>query len=284
MTAGNIQQFESSGVLKQNQFIINFRTMVSPKYSFFGNYRLGFAKGDSDGPFSYPAYSYDLTGEYGRSSFDTRHSFVIGGNISIPWGISLNPFITAFSGRPFNITRGIDTNRDGVFNERPTFGELQARCGELGLTTSFCDVSGNDPSAIIPRNYGEGPSFFGVNMRVSKTFGFGGGSAPAAVGGGQGGGRGGRRGGGGAGPAMMGGGMRGGPGGGGDGRSPYSLTIGVNFSNLLNTVNLGTPIGSLSSDRFGQSTSTNGGFGGFGGFGGGTGPNRRIELQARFSW
>lgn len=281
---GNIQQFESTGVLKQNQFIINFRTMVSPKYSLFGNYRLGFAKGDSDGAFSYPAYSYDLTGEYGRSSFDTRHSFVIGGNISMPWGVSLNPFITAFSGRPFNITRGIDANRDGVFTERPTFGELQARCSELGLTASFCDIGSNDPFATIPRNYGEGPSFFNVNMRVSKTFGFGGGGEAQAAdsGGGRSGGGGGRRGG--AAGAMMGGGMRGGRGGSGDGRSPYSLTIGVNFSNLLNTVNLGTPIGSLSSDRFGQSTSTGGGFGGFGGFGGGTGPNRRIELQARFSW
>jgi len=61
----------------------------------------------------------------------------------------------------------------------------------------------------------------------------------------------------------------------------------LNISNLFNTVNLGTPIGNLASSRFGQSTSTLGGFGGFGGggFGGGaSSANRRIELQARFSW
>lgn len=80
----------------------------------------------------------------------------------------------------------------------------------------------------------------------------------------------------------------GGFGGGGSGK-PYNLTLALQFSNLLNTVNLGTPIGNLVSSRFGQSTSVAGAFGGFGGggFGGGGGSssgNRRVELQARFSW
>jgi hypothetical protein len=45
-------------------------------------------------------------------------------------------------------------------------------------------------------------------------------------------------------------------------------------------------VGNISSSRFGQPTSTAGGFGGFGpgGGGGGGSSNRRIELQARFSW
>jgi hypothetical protein len=76
---------------------------------------------------------------------------------------------------------------------------------------------------------------------------------------------------------MMGGGF-----GGGDRRKPYNLNLSINFQNLLNNVNPGPPVGNLASFRFGQSTSLGGGFGGFGG-GGGT-ANRRIELQARFSW
>ena len=86
---------------------------------------------------------------------------------------------------------------------------------------------------------------------------------------------------------MMGGGMRGGGGRmggfGGDGRSRYNLTLGVQVSNLFNTVNLSTPVGNMASSRFGQSISTAGGFGGFGG-GGSSAANRRIELQARFNW
>lgn len=285
---GNIYQYESSGILNQNQIVLNFRTNISNKYTLFGNYRLGYAKGDSDGAFSSPAYAYDLTGEYGRSLFDIRHNFVLGGNINLPWSLSLNPFVTASSGRPFNITRGVDANGDGLFNERPTFAQLGARCNELGLTASWCDISGSDPNSIVPRNYGQGPSYFAVNLRLSRTFGFGKAAEPAASTRGQGGGPGGGGGipGMGRGPGG-GGGMRGGGGGGGGNTGkPYNLNISINANNLFNNVNFNTPVGSLASSRFGQSTSIAGGFGGFGGGGGfgSSGANRRIELQTRFSW
>ncbi len=287
-TLGNIYQYESSGVLNQNQMIVNFRSMFNSKLSLWGNYRLGFARGNADGAGTFPAYSYDLAGEYGRSSFDIRHNFVIGGNFTLPWGVSLSPFIIANSGRPFNITRGIDLNGDALFTERPTFGELGARCSELGISAPYCDIAGQDPNTIIPRNYGQSPKYFSVNLRLSKNFGFGGSGQQVAqtegrpagggipVAGGPGGGRGGRGGGGG----RMGG--RGGFGGGGE-RKPYNLNIGLGFNNLFNNVNFGSPIGNLASGRFGQSTSTSGGFGGFGGGGGGS-ANRRVELQMRFSW
>lgn len=302
---GNIYEYESSGVVKQNQLRVNFNTTISTKYSLFGNYGLSFTNSDSDGAGSFPSYTYDLTGEYGRSSGDIRHSFVIGGNVTLPWKISLNPFIIASTGRPFNITRGTDDNSDGLFTERPTFGEVRTRCTELHLASSFCDIGSNDASSIIPRNYGQAPGSFTVNLRVGRSFGFGstaetrasngrgggdGGGGGRAGGGGGGGGGGNRGGGGGGGPVMMGGGG-GGPmmvamgGGGGDVRKPYNLNLSINFNNLFNHVNLGPPVGSLSSSRFGQSTSTGGGFGGFGGGGGGgSGPNRRIELSARFSF
>ncbi|CAN5404758.1 hypothetical protein BH10ACI3_BH10ACI3_07320 [soil metagenome] len=285
---GNINEYDASGTMNQNQFILSFRTNLSSRFSLSGNYRLSFMNGDSDGAGSNPAYAYDFAGEYGRSSGDVRHNFVVFGNITLPWNVSLNPFIFITSGRPFNITKGFDANGDGVFTERPTFGDLQARCSLANLTTSFCNTSGYDPSAIIPRNFGVGPGSTTVNLRVGKTFGFGQAAQTAGRGngGGQGGGMpagamaGGQHGGGR--PGGGGGGMFGG--GGGDIRRPYNLNLSLNFSNLLNHVNYGTPVGSLSSSRFGQSTSTAGGFGGFGGGGGSSGPNRRIELSARFSW
>ena len=296
---GNIYEYESTGRASQQQFVLNFRSNFSTKVSLFGNYRLGFSNGDSDGAGSFPAYSYDLSSEYGRSSSDIRHFFLVGGNINLPWAISVSPFIQAGSGRPFNITRGIDFNNDSLFTERPTFGELGARCDELNLTWSFCDVSGFDPNAIIPRNFGQGNSFFSVNMRFSKNFGFGGSKEAVAANGGQAGGQGGRGGnrggGGGRGPGGGGGGgqrtvIAGGGGGpmmmmmgGGDGRKPYNLNISVDVTNIFNNVNYAPPVGNLASERFGQVTSILGSFGGFGGFGGAS-ANRRIVLQARFSW
>jgi hypothetical protein len=271
--------------------VINLRTMLSQGVSIFGNYRLGFAEGDSDGAGSFPAYSYDTSGEFGRSSFDIRHNFTLGGNFTIPYGISLSPFIVANSGRPFNITRGVDVNGDSLFTERPTYGELSARCNFLNLINSFCNVGDNDPNAIIPRNYGQSPTFFSVNLRINKNFGFGGSGDTVAQndqpGGGQRGGGGGQRGGGGGGGMGGGrggmGGGRGGFGGGGE-RKPYNLNVGININNLFNNVNYGTPVGNLNSSRFGRSTSISGGFGGFGGGGGGSAANRRVELSMRFSW
>lgn len=82
--------------------------------------------------------------------------------------------------------------------------------------------------------------------------------------------------GGGGGRGMMGGGGSGGPG----------LTFAVNISNLLDRTNEGTPVGNLSSPKFGESTGLAGFFMGFGpggggGGGGGDAGNRRIELQIR---
>lgn len=302
--AGNIYQYESSGVVEQQQLIFNFRATVNPKISFFGNYRLGYAEGDTDGgggfggffggsAGGFPAYSYDLDGEYGRSAFDVRHNVVFGGSFTAPWDIRLNPFIIFRSGTPFNITNGIDTNGDSIYTERPTYSQLNARCGSLGLTYDFCDISDiADPNEIIPRNYGRGPSFFNVSLNITKNFGFG--SSPESTraatqgennqgGGITGGGPGGRGGRGGIG----GGGGRGGRGGGGGGfgggaeRKPYNLNVGVRVNNLFNTVNEGNPVSSLSSFLFGQPVASAGGFG----FGGGSNSgNRRVELQMRFSW
>lgn len=297
-TQGNIFEYESTGTLDQNRLNFNIRSTFRPGFNLFANYSLGFARGDSDGAGSFPAYSYDLEDEFGRSSFDVRHNFVIGGNFSLPWGVSVSPFIIASSGRPFNIIRGIDVNGDTLFTERPTFGQLAEACDRWGITESYCDVADQDPNLIIPRNYGQGPGFFTVNLRLGKNFGFGsspqtalapsGGDQPARPAGGGipgAGGRGGRGGGGGGGGRRGGGGGGGGFFGGPEVRKPYNLNLSIAFNNLFNTVNLGTPVGNIASGRFGQSTSTGGGFGGFGpggGFGGSA--NRRIELQARFSW
>ncbi len=280
-TAGNINVYESSGTIRQNRLQTSLVGNISPRFTFRAFYNLGFSEGDTDGANSTPAYTYDLTGEFGRSSQDVRHSFFLFGNVTLPWNVSLSPIINISSGSPFNITRGVDANGDGFLNERPTFGQLLNRCNELGLKNSFCDITGNDPTSIVPRNYGQGPSSFTVSMRFSKNFGFGTSAAARAasgggagqnvmIGGGPGGGRGGM-------------GRMGGGGFGGEGRKPYNLNIGVFVNNLFNTVNFNNPSGTLTNSRFGQSTSSrSGGFGPFGG--GSSGPNRRIELNMRFSW
>lgn len=312
-SSGSIYQVESSGYSNTQQVLVRFNTRLNPSVTLFANYTLSFAKGTTDSlsganvggnVSNFPAYNYDLSGEYAPSSFIARNSVFIGGTVRIPWGIRMSPTIITSTGRRFNIVTGLDTNRDSVFTERPTYAALNARCQTLGLTKDFCSIEGisNPETTIIPRNYGKAPGSFVVNMNLSKTFSFGTAQPTVAANGrGQGNqagrngqgrvGRGGGGGGGGGRGAGGGGGGRGGGGGGGRGGAgagengkPYNLSVGVNIQNLLNNVNLTSLQGNLSSPFFGRSTSTGGGFGAFGGGGGGGSANRRIELSLRFNF
>ncbi len=319
---GEIYQYESSGKLNINQLFVGFNNRFSRALTFFSSYVLSKTTNDTDGPGSFPANSYDLTGEFGRASFDVRQRFTFAGTINLPWWqLSLNPFIVATSGRPFNITTGQDTNGDRLFTERPSFAPAGVDCNNPAANI-VCTPYGNfnlrpaPGEALIPRNLGQGPGFVSVNMRISKTWNFG--AIPSAsaanqanqAGQGQagqrggGGGRGqdsgvpripniGGGGGGGGGGGRGGGGLGGPPGGGGGEAKRYSMQFSLNFQNLFNHVNLSPPVGNLSSPFFGQSLSLNGGFGGFGGPGGGGGGgagggsgagNRKVTAQVRFNF
>src|SRR5262249_9469716 len=87
-------------------------------------------------------------------------------------GFRLTPFVIARSGAPFNILTGRDNNRDNQYTDRPSL----ANPGDPGaIVTPFGTFNPNPlpGEAIIPRNFGQGPGFFSVNLGVSKTFGFG---------------------------------------------------------------------------------------------------------------
>jgi hypothetical protein len=306
---GDVYQYESSGKFRQNQMFVGFNSRLNPRITLSGNYVLSKTTNDTDGQGGalFPRNSYDLTGEYGRGGFDIRHRFTLFGTYNSPWWkLQFNPFIVANTGPPFNITTGQDLNLDRQFNERPTFAQLNAYCTNLPSRCTSFDYS-NTSTDFIPRNYGNSPGSISVNLRVSRTFTWGGerpssaansrrGGDQNAKRGGSAGGRGGPsiggsmpKGGGGGegqrgpgGPGMM---MVGGPGGGG-GAGKYSLTFSINAQNLFNHVNLGTPVGNLTSSNFGQSLGLAGGFGGFGGGPGGSSGagNRRIYANLRFTF
>jgi hypothetical protein len=143
------------------------------------------------------------------------------------------------------------------------------------------------------------PGLVSVNMRVYRTFGFGGakknavqaqqpGMPSAGVMGMSGGGGHGPGGpGGGPGGPGGGGGMMGMMGGGGSTEHPYNVTLSASFENLLNHFNPGGYQGVITSPYFLQPTSVNTGFGGGGPGGGGMGStanNRRVTFGLRFTF
>jgi hypothetical protein len=304
---GPILQYESTGLSTRNEMRLNVRTGFSQKLTVFANYTLASTHNNTDGANSNPANPYDLSTEWGRAGSDIRHNVFVGGSISVPWGLRFNPFITASSGRPFNITTGRDNNRDNQYTDRPSF----ASPDDPGAIITSFGTFNPIPFAgdqVIPRNFGEGPGFVSVNLSVSKTLGFGPppnsfrAAAPNGAGQqnaragqrqnqrgadqGRGGGAGSPRGGG---PVMIGGGggggFQGGRGGGnmmmmgGDGRHKYNLTLTVSANDIFNHVNLASYNGVLTSPFFGVANATVGGRGGFGG-----GGFRRIDLNLRFNF
>jgi hypothetical protein len=278
----NNLQYQSGGVYRQNQIIVSGRASYS-RFSFFTFYTYNAAKADTNGVTYTPSVAQDPGLDYGRSSFDVHNRFVLLGNFSAPYGVSLSPFFAYNSGAPYNVTIGSDLTRNNQLNARPTFA---ASCSEADVVATKYGCLDTNPfgtnEKIIPYGLGTGPSNVSLNMRVSKVIGIGPKveGSRAARGGGGGGGGGPRGGGGGIGPGGLSG-SRGGPGRLDQTTSRrYNLTLTAQSTNVFNHQNLGAPNGTLSSRLFGQSQSlASGGF-----FGASTAGNRSVFLQAVFNF
>jgi hypothetical protein len=285
--AGDINQYSSAGLFRQNQLIANFNIRAGAKLSLFGYYSLNYANSDpigssSNGSFSnnFPSNQYDVALDYGRASFAIRDRVFFGGTIGLPRGFRLSPFMIFNSGSPYNVTAGQDLANDLQFNVRPEFAtNVSGICVSPTQACHYVVPAMGQPYTQIPINYLTGPNLFTLNLRLAKTFGFGpqiGGTNGAPSGGGSHGG--GPHGGGGGGGSVA-----RGPGGGFGGMGPatnrrYNLTFSVNARNVLNKVNDATPIGVLSSPDFGKSIAL------AGGAFSSPAANRKIELQAMFSF
>lgn len=295
-TRGDVYRFEASGQFNQRQFFIGFNTRFSRMFQLNGNYSLSKTTNDTDGQGStlFPMNSYDTSGEFGRGSFDIRHRFTLFGTINLPWRkIVVNPFLVANSGPPFNIITGQDLNFDRQTNERPSFAGPNATC----VLPIKCTRFGNfnlqplPGEEIIPRNFGKSPGSVVVNLRVGRMFSFGtinrGNAAAAArpAAGGPGGPTAVAAGGGGPRAAVGPGGPQG-PGG-APSEKRFNLNVSLYIQNIFNHVNLGTPVGNLSSPNFGESLSlstTATQFGGPGAAGSAGAGNRRIYAQLRLNF
>jgi len=297
---GDIFYYESSAKFNDFRMFGGLRRQMSKGFSVFANFGMGKGKTDTDCIFGsigscFPANSYDATSEYSRVAFIPTANFFVGGTVVVPrLKLNLNPFIVVTSGRPFNIVTGRDTNGDGLFTERPAFATAQTNPADLKRTKlGDFDLNPVAGQALIPRNYGTGPGLFSVNMGISRSFAFGNSpsnnaapqsaapnskpaaaaNAPAPADQSKSGVK--------TASANQSGAAK--PANAPAPEKRYNLTFSLNIQNLLNRTNLGQPIANLSSPRFGESTSTVGGFG-FGPGGSSAAGNRKIQAQVRLSF
>lgn len=247
---GNIYEYESSGIFKQQQLILTLSSRFNPKLSFFATYAFNKADSDTDGAAFFPADTYDLSGEFGRAALDVRHRFNLSGSYQMPWKVGLTTLLVMRSGGPFNITTGTDSNGDTIFTERPAFATDLSRPGVVQTRFGAFDLKPLPGQTIIPRNFGSGPSFFGMNLGINRTFSFG--DAPTSAKGAA------------AGQKK---------------EKLYKLIFAAYIYNVLNHTNPAAPIGNLSSPLFGQSnqTSTEASFSN-------ATSNRRVMLRMTFTF
>jgi hypothetical protein len=238
-TISTVTLIDSTGKSQSDRININANFRIPSKRMFMNaNYTIGRLYNFADSALQLPANSLDPNAEWGPSAQDVRHRFNALVNLPLAQGFRLNVQANAQSASPYNITTGRDTNLDGLFNERPDG---------------------------VGRNSARGSARFDMNLRLGKTFGFGGARGAA---GGQGGGRqgagprglgGGNRpanqaGFGGGGRGGRGGGARGGDGGFDGGNDRFTVEFYAQGTNVLNRTNFLAYSGNELSRYFGQPT------------------------------
>ncbi len=247
---GIVDQFYPEAIFKENQIIVNMSTRLSSRFNITGFYNASWAKSNT----GRAENSYNLLDSYGQASFVRPQWLFLMGNYSAPWGLDFSPFLVAQGGRPYNFTSPNDLTGDNFFNNRPAYADssLCTAGSKRYYSTSYgCfDVAPTSTEKRVPYNFGNSPSSFAVNLRLSRSFGIG--PSTEGPGGPSRGGFHGRHGGRFGGP--FGGGGRGPFGGRGSTGHKYSLMFSAQAMNLFNNINYGTPVGTVSAPSFGRST------------------------------
>ena len=128
-TLRNITQLESTARSQSESLEVNMMLNYRPRrFSANVGYTLGEWLNESDGALSLPPDSLDLSQEWGPSRQDVRHRIFASMNTDVKAGFRVNMNVRAQSASPYNITTGLDENRDGQTNERPEgFGRNAGR-------------------------------------------------------------------------------------------------------------------------------------------------------------
>jgi hypothetical protein len=258
--AGNIYQYESEGIFRQNQLFVQTTIRAGAKLMLFGYYVLNYANGDTSGSGSFPSNPYNPLQDYGRASFDIRNRATIGGSIALPYGLRLSPFMVASSGSPYNISLSQDLIGSSQFNQRPAFVSGLSNPADVVAVPGFgsFDTVPQPGEKLVPVNFLAGPNRFTLNLRFAKTFSFG-----KEIGGLNGNANG----------------MRSGV------NQRYRVTFSVDARNVFNHVNLATPSAVLSPPTATAPASSSSFFGVSNALAGGSpSSNRQIYLQASFSF
>ena len=164
---GPMLQFESTGRSRIHELRVTARRALA-RVSVFATYIARSAYSDTDGPYTTAGDSRTLRNEYGRAADDERHRVVAGSWLSLPWEMSVSTLLTTGSGRPYNITTGLDNDGDLLFFDRPAPGSAGA-ANVINTALGPFNVRPNPDEPLVARNAGQGPSQLSLNVGFAKT-------------------------------------------------------------------------------------------------------------------
>jgi len=102
--AGEINQYSSDGLFRQNQLIANFNIRAGAKLSLFGYYSLNYANSDASGAGSFPSDQYDRASTMGRASLRFGTVCFLAGRSDCRAGFASVRLYFQFRS-PYNVTR-----------------------------------------------------------------------------------------------------------------------------------------------------------------------------------
>lgn len=165
----NILEYQNSGHLSGDIAVAGADHPLG-KYAGFSAYYV-FTNFTSDAgsgttPIS-PQSSYSSRGEAARLDGEVRHAIYANGSVHLPFKVDLFSILDAESGAPYNVVTGIDTNGDGIFNDRPSYSSVS---GSGVYATRFGLLSTNTINGDVPRNLGTMPARIHLDANLSRNF------------------------------------------------------------------------------------------------------------------
>jgi hypothetical protein len=165
----NIYQFSSEGSNYGRIFFSNLSLRPNARLFLWGFYVNEHNNGDANSATAFASNSYDIKQDYGPEDNSSTQQLFCGFDWSLPYGITLAPFLSARTGRSFNITTGTDLNGDTIYNDRPAFATDLSRPSVVRTPLGNFDTAPLPSQTIVPYNYGRAPGLVWLDLQVTKT-------------------------------------------------------------------------------------------------------------------
>ncbi|HEY1213378.1 MAG TPA: hypothetical protein VGE93_07065, partial [Bryobacteraceae bacterium] len=152
---GQQRLIQSEGYLKSNELEIGFRGRPTKFFTGQAHYNLGKTYNNTSGITYFPANSYFPNSDWGRSDNDQRNKFDLLGTFEAGKWFNFGTALSAYSGKPVNITTGSDDYNDGLSNARPAGVSRNSMHGpgyldlDLNLERDFALTKEGDKGPVI---------------------------------------------------------------------------------------------------------------------------------------